>query len=81
MSANLPKGTRNIATARRYDVAIQLRVMALMENSLPMEGRATLMEAPVNGVRNAVTTEIIRAVFLNLELSIISKNVVVSKRF
>ncbi len=40
MSASLPIGTRNMAAARRYAVAIQLRLMASAENSLPIDGMA-----------------------------------------
>jgi hypothetical protein len=47
-----PKGSKNIAAARRYAVAIQPSDRALRESSLPIDGSAMLTEDDVNGVRN-----------------------------
>jgi hypothetical protein len=52
MSAIRPKGSKNIAAARREEVAIQLNETALSDSSLSMDGRAMLTEDDVNGVRN-----------------------------
>jgi len=51
MSAILPKGTWKIEEVRRKAVATQLRVRALIPNSLPMEGRAMLTDDPMKDMR------------------------------
>jgi len=51
MSAILPKGRRNIAEARRYEVVTQVNKIASIPNSLPMEGSAMLTEELIKGVR------------------------------
>lgn len=51
MSAILPKGTRKIAVAKRYEAVTQLSKTASMANSLPIEGRAMLTEEIINGAR------------------------------
>ena len=61
ISAILPKGTRNIAAARRYEVAIQPSKTAFILNSLPIEGRAILTEEPIKGVRKEVNVATKRA--------------------
>ena len=45
-------------------MGIQPRIIALAANSLPMEGRAMLIEDPTKGVRNEVNTATMRAYFL-----------------
>jgi hypothetical protein len=51
MSALRPKGTRNMAAARIYELETQLNKTASMENSRPMAGRAMFTEDPIKGVR------------------------------
>src|SRR5512139_2509729 len=51
MSAIRPKGTRNMAAARIYDVGTQLMSTALILNSPPMAGSAMLIEETMNGVK------------------------------
>jgi hypothetical protein len=64
MSAILPKGTRNTAMARRYAVGTQLSKIASMANSLPIEGRAILMEEAINGARKELKVAISSTAFL-----------------
>ena len=52
MSAILPKGTAHIAATNRNDVGIQLSKIASVWNSIPIEGKAMLMAALMNGVEN-----------------------------
>src|SRR5512136_1061977 len=61
MSASLPKGTRNMAAARRYEVATQLSDTASRANSSPIEGRAILIEEPIKGGRKAASVAATRA--------------------
>ena len=57
MSATLPKGRRNTVAAKRYEVATHANDTASIENSLPIDGRAILMEDPIKGVRkDAIVT-------------------------
>jgi len=63
ISAALPNGSRNSAAVSRYDVATQLNSTALIENSLPIEGRAILIEEPIKGVRKALKVAISKTVF------------------
>ncbi|MBA7682772.1 hypothetical protein ES703_91124 [subsurface metagenome] len=64
MSAILPKGTRNIAAARRYAVATQPREMASIASSLPIDGSAMVMEEPIKGVRKEPSVATSRAAVL-----------------
>jgi hypothetical protein len=70
-------GTKNMAAAKRYEVAIQLNETACIPNSFPMEGRAMLTEEPIKGVRNEVKVAMSKAgllfpVSFKLMLSIIT---------
>jgi len=47
MSAILPKGIRNIAAARMYEMVTQLNVTASRLNSLAIVGRAIFTEDPM----------------------------------
>jgi hypothetical protein len=51
ISANLPKGTRNMPAARVNASAIQLNNIASMARSLPMDGRATFTAERATGIR------------------------------
>jgi hypothetical protein len=51
ISAILPKGTRNIAAAKRNEVATQLNKTASIANSFPIDGSAMVTEEPMKGVR------------------------------
>ena len=53
ISASLPKGTRNTAAESRYAVATHPINTAFIENSFPIEGSATFIEEPSQGVINA----------------------------
>lgn len=64
MSANLPNGTRNIADARRYEVATQPIEIASMENSCPIEGSAIFTDDVIKGERNEDVVAIISVTFL-----------------
>lgn len=64
ISAILPKGTRNTAAARRYEVATQLNRTAFIPNSCPIDGSAMLTEEPIKGVRKEPNVTISRAAFL-----------------
>ena len=64
MSAILPNGTRNIAAARRNEVATQLNKTASIANSFPIEGSAILIEEPIKGVRKAVNVATSKAALL-----------------
>jgi hypothetical protein len=64
MSAILPNGTRNMAEAKRYAVATQLKKIASIENSFPMEGSATLTDDTSKGVRKAATVVISKVILL-----------------
>ena len=61
MSAILPKGTANIAATNRNDVGIQLSKIASVWNSIPIEGKAMLMAALMNGVENDAMVATINA--------------------
>jgi hypothetical protein len=64
ISATLPNGTRNIAEAKRYAVATQLKEIASIKNSFPMEGSATLTDDTSKGVRKAATVVTSMVIFL-----------------
>lgn len=61
ISASFPKGTRNIAAARIYEVATQFNRIASIENSFPIEGSAMLMDEPIKGVRKEPSVAMSRA--------------------
>ena len=71
ISAILPKGTRNIAAARIYEVGIQLNKTTFIENSLLIKGRAMLTEEPIKGVRKEASVAISNTYLLFAELSIV----------
>ena len=48
----LPKGTRKIADASKNDICIQLKDMAVNENSLLITGSATFTADPMKGLKN-----------------------------
>ena len=64
MSANLPKGIRNIDAARKNTVASQLIEAAFMLNSLPIVGMATTKADTMKGARKEPPAEIIKMYFL-----------------
>ncbi len=70
MSAILPNGTRKTAADSRYEVATQLSRNALIEYSLDIEGRATLTDDAVNGVKNELRTDIAKALLFSLHSAI-----------
>src|SRR3974390_192073 len=51
MSERRPKGRRNVAAARRYAVATQLRDTASRENLDAMAGSAMVIDEDVKGAR------------------------------
>ena len=63
ISAARPNGIKKTAAVKIYEVAIQLKIMALQLNSAPMEGSATLIEDPIKGVRNEATDATSKAAF------------------
>ena len=69
MSANLPKGIIRTAVARTYAVTIQPSRTASADNSLPMEGMATVIADPMKGVIKAPTVAVMRTAFLLMGLS------------
>ena len=64
MSPIRPKGTRNMAAASRYAVGTQLKRMAFIANSRPIDGRAMFTEVAAKGVKNEAAVVAIRAVRL-----------------
>ena len=69
MSESRPKGTRNIADDRMYDVTTHPISTAFMLKSLPIEGSTIFVDDTMNGVRNALIADEISATLLN-ELSV-----------
>jgi len=61
MSAILPKGTKNTAADKRYEVLTQLKRTASMANSFPREGRAMLIDELMKGVKKEPTVATRRA--------------------
>lgn len=61
ISAVFPKGTRKMAAAKKYEVATQFNITAFISNSLRMEGRAMLIEAPMKGVMKELMVAMIKA--------------------
>src|SRR4030042_3618985 len=72
ISAILPNGTRKMAEANRYAVATQLNEIASIENSFPIDGRATLTDDTSNGVRKAPTVTTNKVILLVDPLSMSS---------
>lgn len=70
MSAILPKGTRHMAVAKRYDVTIQLSRIAFASNSLPMDGSAMLIDDDMKVIRKEAWVVIARATILFVVLYI-----------
>ena len=64
ISAAFPKGTRKTADDSKKAMATQLMVMAFIENSLPICGKAMLTAAPRNGLMTEVRIMINSRVFL-----------------
>jgi hypothetical protein len=64
ISANLPKGTRNIADDNRNDIMTQFIDIAFSENSLLIFGKAMLTAVPIKGVKKDVTIVMARIIFL-----------------
>lgn len=61
ISANLPNGAKKTAADKRNEVATQLSITALAENSFPIDGNAILVAEPIKGVTKAakdVTTRV-----------------------
>ena len=50
ISANLPKGAKKTAADKRNEVATQLNITVLAENSFPIDGNAILVAEPIKGV-------------------------------
>ena len=59
ISPNLPKGTKNIAAARIYELATQPNVTASSENLFPMAGSAMLTDENMKGVIKEAKVEMI----------------------
>jgi hypothetical protein len=64
MSAILPIGTRNIAAARRNEVATQLNRTGSIKNSFPINGSAMFIEELINAVMKELRVVTNKAVFL-----------------
>jgi hypothetical protein len=67
ISAALPKGKRNIEAERKKAVDSQLISAALMENSLPIVGMATIKDETIKGARNDPPAEINIMYFLSVD--------------
>ena len=76
MSANLPKGIRNIDAARKKTVASQLISTALMENSMPIAGMATIKADTMKGARKEPHAEIISIFLLAGDVAILTENII-----
>jgi len=57
VSPSLPKGTRNITDASKYDMETQLIPTADIENSVPIFFSATFTAAPINGLKKWVAID------------------------
>ena len=64
ISANLPKGIKNMDAARKKTVASQLMATAFIPNSTPIVGMATVRADTMNGARNEPPAEITRRCIL-----------------
>jgi hypothetical protein len=51
ISPSIPAGRRKIEAERRYAAGIHESMMASIENSSAISGRARLMDEPANGLR------------------------------
>jgi len=67
MSDALPQGKRNIEAARKKAVDIQLISAALIENSLPIAGMATINDETMNGARNDPLDDIKSRYFFRMD--------------
>ena len=65
MSESLPKGTRNTADERMYDVTTHPICTAFMLKSFPIEGSTIFVDEIMNGGRKALIAEAIKAVLFN----------------
>jgi hypothetical protein len=72
MSANLPKGKRNIAEDKIKLLITHPSSMAFAFRSLPIAGSARLTAEPRKGVRNAAKVATMRTDFLVVLSSVIS---------
>jgi hypothetical protein len=72
MSANRPKGKRNIAEDKIKLLITHPSSMAFAFRSLPMDGSARLTAEPRKGVRNAAKVATMRTDFLVVLSSVIS---------
>lgn len=63
-SAILPSGRREMAAAKMNEAATQLNEIAFIENSLPKEGSAMLIEEPIYGTRKEAMVVTSRATLL-----------------
>jgi hypothetical protein len=79
MSAALPQGKSNIEAARKKAVDIQLISAALIENSLPIAGMATIKDETMKGARNDPLADIKSRYFFPVEEAILSLIFVTSK--
>lgn len=70
MSATRPNGRRNTVAAKRYEVVTQANATASIENSLPIDGSAILMEDPMKGVRKEAIVTTSKTTLLLILLSI-----------
>ncbi|GAI27508.1 unnamed protein product [marine sediment metagenome] len=77
ISAILPKGTRNIAAARRYEVATQLNKTAFIANSCPIDGSAMLMEELIKGVTKEANAATNKAALLVATLFILILSIII----
>jgi len=77
ISAILPKGTRNTAAARRYEVATQLNRTAFIPNSCPIDGSAMLTEEPMKGVRKEANEATNKAALLVAALFVLIRSIII----
>ena len=73
MSAILPKGTRNIAEAKRYDLEIQPNRTTSILNSALIAGRAIFTAEAMNDERKELDAAIRRTDHLSVTLAIRAK--------
>ncbi len=65
ISESLPNGTRKTADERMYDVTTHPICTAFMLKSFPMEGSTIFVDDIMNGGRNALIAEAIKAVLFS----------------
>jgi hypothetical protein len=75
ISAILPKGIRNMEAARKKAAPSQLMATASMENSMPIDGTATISEETMKGARNDPPADINATYFLSDVDAIIVLNI------